>query len=45
MPKKAANEIKCTFLSKSENEALARSIISGFMHPLDPDEEELADIR
>lgn len=45
MPKKAANEIKCTFLSKSENEALARSIISGFMLPLDPDVEELADIR
>lgn len=32
-------------LSKSENEALARSIISGFMLPLDPDVEELADIR
>ena len=45
MPKKAANEIKCTFVSKSENEALARSIISGFMLPLDPDVEELADIR
>ena len=45
MPKKAANEIKCTFLSKSENEELARSIISGFMLPLDPDVEELADIR
>lgn len=45
MPKKAANEIKCTFLSKSENESLARSIISGFMLPLDPDVEELADIR
>lgn len=45
MPKKAVNEIKCTFLSKSENEALARSIVSGFMLPLDPDVEELADIR
>lgn len=45
MPKKPINEIKCTFYSKSENEALARSIISGFMLPLDPDVEELADIR
>lgn len=45
MEKKAVNEIKCVFLSKSENEALARSIISGFMLPLDPDVEELADIR
>ena len=43
--KKPINEIKCTFLSKSENEALARSIISGFLLPLDPDVEELADIR
>ena len=43
--KKPTNEIKCTFLSKSENEALARSIISGFLLPLDPDVEELADIR
>ena len=42
---KPINEIKCTFLSKSENEALARSIISGFILPLDPDVEELADIR
>ncbi len=43
--KKLTNEIKCIFLSKSENEALARSIISGFLLPLDPDVEELADIR
>lgn len=43
--KKPTNEIKCVFLSKSENEALARSIISGFLLPLDPDVEELADIR
>ena len=43
--KKPNNEIKCTFLSKSENEALARRIISGFLLPLDPDVEELADIR
>ena len=45
MGKTPVNEIKCTFLSKSENESLARSIISGFMLPLDPDVEELADIR
>ena len=43
--KKATNEIRCTFLSKSENEALARSIISGFLLPLDPTVDELADIR
>ena len=45
MPKQATNEIRCTFLSKSENEALARSIISGFLLPLDPTVDELADIR
>ena len=43
--KKPINEIKCTFLSRSENESLARSIISGFLLPLAPDVEELADIR
>lgn len=43
--KKTLNEIKCTFLSRSENEGLARSIVSGFLLPLDPDVEELADIR
>ena len=45
MKKTITNEIRCTFLSKSENEALARSIISCFLIPLDPDVEELADIR
>ena len=45
MTQKPTNEIKCTFLSRSENEALARSIISGFMLPLDPTVDELADIR
>ena len=43
MPKQAINEIRCTFLSRSENEALARSIISGFLLPLDPTVDELAD--
>lgn len=45
MPKKQTNEIRCTFLSRSENESLARSIISGFLLPLDPTVDELADIR
>ena len=40
-----SNEIKCTFLSLSQNEGLARSIVSGFLLPLDPDVEELADLR
>ena len=42
---KQTNEIKCTFLSLSQNEALARSVVSGFLLPLDPDVEELADLR
>lgn len=42
---KQINEIKCTFLSVSQNECLARSIVSGFLLPLDPDVEELADLR
>ena len=45
MKKTLINEIRCTFLSRSENESLARSIVSGFLLPLDPDVEELADIR
>ena len=39
------NEFKCSFLSLSQNEALARGIISAFLLPLDPDVEELADLR
>ena len=42
---KQINEIKCTFLSLSQNEGLARSIVSGFLLPMDPDVEELADLR
>ena len=42
---KQVNEVKCTFLSLSQNESLARSIVSGFLLPLDPDVEELADLR
>ena len=44
MKKTEINEIKCTFLSLSQNESLARGIISGFLLPLDPDVEELADL-
>ena len=39
------NEFNCSFLSLSQNEALARGIISAFLLPLDPDVEELADLR
>ena len=39
------NEIKCTFLSLSQNESLARSIVTSFLLPLDPNVEELADLR
>ena len=45
MKKQQTNSVLCRFLSKSQNEALARSIISGFLLPLDPDAEELADLR
>ncbi|MCQ2436544.1 MAG: anti-sigma F factor [Clostridia bacterium] len=43
--KKKLNEIRCTFCSVSQNEALARSIVTGFLLSLDPDVDELADIR
>jgi len=43
--KKPQNEIKCTFLSLSQNESLARSIVTGFILPLDPSVDELADLR
>lgn len=43
--KKIINEVKCSFLSYSQNESLARSIVTGFMLPIDPDVDELADIR
>lgn len=45
MKKILTNQITCTFLSHSRNESLARGIISGFLLPLDPDVEELADLR
>lgn len=43
--KKVLNEIRCVFPSISKNEALARSIVTGFMLPLDPKADELADVR
>ena len=43
--KKPQNEVKCTFLSLSVNESLARSILTGFLLPLDPSVDELADLR
>ena len=45
MKKTLTNEIKFSFLSLSQNESLARGIISSFLLPLDPDIEELADLR
>ena len=45
MKKQQINHVTCRFASKSQNEALARSIITGFLLPLDPDAEELADMR
>ncbi len=45
MKKKKLNEIKITFPALSENESVARSVLSVFVSRLDPDVEELADIR
>ncbi len=39
------NEFSCEFMSRSVNESFARSLISAFVAPLDPDLEELTDIR
>ncbi len=39
------NEMKVSFISRSENECLARTIISSFAALCDPCVEELADIR
>lgn len=43
--KKQLNEVKCSFLSLSQNESLSRSIVTGFMLPFDPTADELADVR
>jgi len=39
------NKIELKFLSKSENESFARTVIAAFVAPLDPTLEELADIK
>jgi len=43
--KKPQNELRCTFVSNSCNEALARGIATSFLIMLDPTAEELADVR
>lgn len=45
MKKELQNSVKLAFISKSENEALARHVISAFIAQADPTAEELADIR
>lgn len=39
------NEMRLDFRARPENEAFARLAISGFMLPLDPTMEELADVK
>ena len=39
------NEMRLDFPAKSENEAFARLAVSGFLLPLDPTMEELADVK
>lgn len=39
------NEMRLDFLARPENEAFARLAISGFLLPLDPTMEELADVK
>ena len=45
MKKKRINEMTLTFPSDSRNESFARSAVTAFVAQLDPDTEELADIR
>lgn len=42
---KAYNEMKLEFLSKSQNESFARSVVAAFVAQLDPTIEELAEIK
>lgn len=42
---KIKNEMRLDFPAKSENEAFARMVISGFMLPLNPTIEEMADVK
>lgn len=39
------NELKCSFPSLSENESLARLLVSGFVSQLNPALDELSDIK
>ncbi|MCR1897795.1 anti-sigma F factor [Irregularibacter muris] len=39
------NEMKVEFISKSQNEAFARVVVSAFIAQLDPTIEEIADIK
>ncbi len=43
--KKAMNEMKLTFPSRSANEGFARSAVASFLSQLDPAVDELADLR
>ncbi len=43
--KKAMNEMKLTFPSRSANERFARSAVASFLSQLDPAVDELADLR
>jgi stage II sporulation protein AB (anti-sigma F factor) len=42
---KIDNEMKLEFLSKSQNESFARSVVAAFVAQLDPTIEELAEIK
>ena len=39
------NHIEVKFMSKSENESFARTVVAAFTAPLDPTLEEMADIK
>jgi len=42
---KIDNEMKLEFVSKSQNESFARSVVAAFVAQLDPTIEELADVK
>ncbi len=45
MKRTIINEMKLSFISDSRNESLARYCVTAFIAQLDPDMEEIADIR
>ena len=45
MKRKPLNEMKVSFPSYSENERFARGAVSGFLTQLDPQIDELADVK